>query len=117
MRRYLNLGFRLAILVAAVLMGSMAFHGAEEPKAGGKIVYSRRCVMCHGPEGKGFPALHTPDFTDPKWQASITDQEMVTVIKEGKKDTAMKGFADKLTDDEINALVTYIRTLDSSKKK
>jgi cytochrome c oxidase cbb3-type subunit 3 len=67
--------------------------------------------MCHGADGKGFAALKTPNFTDPKWQSSIKDREMRKVIENGKKGTAMPAFGDKLKDEQISALVTYIRSL------
>jgi mono/diheme cytochrome c family protein len=75
--------------------------------------------MCHGAEGKGFAAIKTPDFTDAKWQASITDEKMIDIIKNGKKGTAMPAFSDKLKDDEIMAVVAYIRSLspESNKKE
>jgi mono/diheme cytochrome c family protein len=72
--------------------------------------------MCHGPDGKGFPALKSPDLTDPKWQASVKDKELVDVIKNGKKGTHMPGFADKLKDEEIQTVAAYIRSLNSKKK-
>jgi cytochrome c oxidase cbb3-type subunit 3 len=67
--------------------------------------------MCHGADGKGLPALKTPDFTDPKWQASTKDKEIREVIKNGKKGTMMVGFADKLKDQEVSAVIAYIRSL------
>ena len=67
--------------------------------------------MCHGEDGKGYPALKTPDFTDPKVQASLTDEEMTETIKNGKKGTAMPAFGDKLSDDQIKSLIAYIRSL------
>jgi cbb3-type cytochrome c oxidase subunit III len=83
----------------------------------GSTVYKQKCQMCHGPDGKGFPAIKTPDMTDPKWQASVSDKEMTEVIKNGKKGTPMPAFADKLKDDEIQAVIKFIRSFDSSKKK
>jgi mono/diheme cytochrome c family protein len=67
--------------------------------------------MCHGVDGKGFAALKTPDFTSPKWQASMTDKQIKDVIKNGKKGTAMVAFGDKLNEEEITAVVAYIRSL------
>jgi mono/diheme cytochrome c family protein len=87
---------------------------AVPPDSAGDL-FKGKCSMCHGPEGKGFSAIKTPDFTDPKWQAKHTDQEIEDTIKNGKKDTMMKGFSDKLKDDEIDSLVKYIRTLNSKK--
>jgi mono/diheme cytochrome c family protein len=72
--------------------------------------------MCHGPTGKGYAALKTPDFTNPKVQASMTDKEIVGAIKDGRKGTFMPAFADKLKEEEIQSLLTYIRSLESSKK-
>ena len=89
---------------------------ATAPPDGGSI-YKQKCSMCHGADGKGFPALKTPDFTDSKWQKTAKDKEIETVIKNGKKGTAMPAFADKLKEDEVRALVGYLRSLDSSKKK
>ncbi len=102
----------LLAIVAAACMASLTF-----AKASAEDNFKEKCTMCHGPDGKGFAALKTPDFTDPKWQASVTDQHIADVIKNGKKDTAMKGFGDKLSPDEIKALVKYIRSLNSEKKK
>lgn len=72
--------------------------------------------MCHGPDGKGFPAIKSPDLTDAKWQASVKDKELVDVIKNGKKGTHMPAFADKLKDDDIQAVAAYVRSLNSKKK-
>ena len=47
-------------------------------------------------------------------QASFTDAEAATAIKDGIKEggkTKMTAFGSKLSDDEIKALVAYVRTL------
>ena len=117
MRSAAIVGFRLAMLVATMLGASLTFPAAD--KIDGASVYrdKGKCLVCHGVDGKGFSALKTPDFTDPKWQAATKDKDILTVIKQGKKDTAMQAFGDKLTDGEIQAVVAYIRSLNSSKKK
>ena len=72
--------------------------------------------MCHGPDGKGYSALKTPDFTSEKWQAAHSDKEIRETITNGKKDTMMKGFGDKLKPEEIQVLVQYVRALNSRRK-
>jgi hypothetical protein len=60
--------------------------------------------------------LQIKDFTDPKAQASFTDDQAVKVIKEGITQDGklkMKAFGDKLSDDEIKALVAHVRGLKS----
>ena len=101
---------------AFVLIFSFVLQAGPTPDDGGDL-FKQKCSMCHGLDGKGYSALKTPDFTDPKVQASLTDKEIVETIKNGKKGTAMPPFADKLDDEQIKSLVAYIRSLDSSKKK
>ncbi len=98
-----------------LLIFNLALQAGPAPDGGD--LFKQECSMCHGVDGKGYPALKTPDFTDPKVQASLTDKEIVGTIKNGRKGTAMPAFADKLSDEQIHSLVTYIRSLDSSKKK
>jgi mono/diheme cytochrome c family protein len=80
---------------------------------GGAQVFSKNCTPCHGTDGKGKPSVHTPDFTDPKVQASLTDAQIVSTIRNGKKGTAMPAWAGKLSDDDINAVAAYVRSLGS----
>ena len=94
-------------IAAGVLILSAALKAAPD----GKAVFQQKCSMCHGMDGKGYPALKTPDFTDPKVQAAVTDAQMIDIIKNGKKGTAMPPWDGKLSDDEIKAVVAYIRTL------
>jgi cbb3-type cytochrome c oxidase subunit III len=105
----LLLGGIIALLMSPVVQA------ADSPD--GAAIYKQKCQMCHGADGKGFSAIKTPDLTNSKWQASLSDKEMTEVIKNGKKGTPMPAFADKLKDDEIQAVVKFIRSFDSSKKK
>jgi cytochrome c oxidase cbb3-type subunit 3 len=106
--------FFLILLVLGCIISAFALQAATPPS--GKSIYKRRCMMCHGAEGKGYPAMKSPDFTDPKWQASVKDKELIEVIKNGKKGTAMPAFGDKLKKDEIKAVTDYIRSFNSKKK-
>ena len=83
-----------------------------------KTNWANNCAQCHGPTGKGDTKmgkmLNAMDLTDPKKQASFTDAQATAAIKDGIKQngkTTMKAFGGKLTDEEIKALVVYVRTL------
>jgi mono/diheme cytochrome c family protein len=87
---------------------------AADPKTN----WANNCAQCHGPDGRANTKmgkqLSAKDLTDPKVQASFSDADATKVIKEGVKQggkTTMKAFAGKLTDDEIKALVAYVRRL------
>jgi cytochrome c oxidase cbb3-type subunit 3 len=110
MRINLRFGSTCLLIGVGLFISSLAFHAAV-PADNGDTVFKNNCVMCHGADGKGFAALKTPDFTSPKWQASLTDKQIKTVIKDGKKGTAMAAFGEKLSDDQITAVIAYIRSL------
>jgi mono/diheme cytochrome c family protein len=86
--------------------------------ADAKTNWANNCVQCHGPDGKANTkmgkTLSAKDLTDPKVQAGFTDAKATESIKNGVKQggkTTMKAFGGKLSDDEIKALVAYVRTL------
>jgi mono/diheme cytochrome c family protein len=98
-----------SLLVSAPL----AIRGADA-----KANWDNNCAQCHGAGGKGDTKmgkmLNAADLTDPKKQASFTDTQATAAIKDGVKQngkTTMKAFGGKLTDDQIKALVAYVRTL------
>ena len=109
MRFQVSTFFKVLGVGAFLLIFSLALQAGPAPDGGD--LFKQKCSMCHGADGKGYAALKTPDFTDPKVQASLTDKEIAEVIKNGKKGTAMPAFADKLSDEQIHSLVTYIRSL------
>ena len=52
------------------------------------------------------------DYYDAKVQEGLKDEEMTKAIKDGVKEgekVKMKAFGDALSDDEIKALVKYVR--------
>ena len=82
-----------------------------------KETWEKNCTKCHGPDGKGDTKmgkkLDIKDLTDAKLQASVKDEEMLKAIKEGVKDgdkIRMKA-AEGLNEDEMKALVAYVRAL------
>lgn len=105
----------MVIMTAALAIPGLAAEGTA--KEGGQLFQSQHCVMCHGMDGKGYAAIHTPDFTSQKWQAAHSDAEITEVITNGKKGTQMPAFSSKLTASQIQDLVLYIRSLGSAPKQ
>ena len=86
--------------------------------ADAKENWTKTCAKCHGPDGKGQTKigqkLEIRDYTDAKVQDTLKDEEMFKALKEGLKDKngRMKMKAvEGLSDDEIKALVQYVRSL------
>ena len=86
---------------------------AAESTAGGRRMYVRLCVRCHGPEGKGdgeAAAGATPsDLTGTQWTYGSTDGELFSVIHDGTS-VDMAGYAERMSDTDIWNVVNYIRT-------
>jgi len=104
----------IVTVVVSLYIASALSMKAADPKTN----WANNCAQCHGPDGRANTKmgkqLSAKDLTDPKVQASFTDAKATQSIKEGVKQggkTTMKAFGGKLTDDEIKALVAYVRTL------
>jgi len=83
-------------------------------------IFSSKCVACHGFEGKGDgPAAESlnprpRNYTDPAWQASVTDDDLRKIIVLGGKAVGksqmMPGNPDLANKPEVvNGLVKIIR--------
>ncbi|HEX8090522.1 MAG TPA: c-type cytochrome [Blastocatellia bacterium] len=76
----------------------------------GKL-FLRECKDCHGEDGRGR-MLNQPDFTNPAWHKTVTDDHLFKTIKFGRE--PMPFYAGALTDDQMRALVGFIRSLAGS---
>src|SRR5450432_531461 len=84
----------------------------------GKTVYDSRCVTCHGSDGLGKPPHYPPLAANQSIQMESAVNSIRMVLNGGyPPGTAgnpmpygMPPFAQALSDDEIAAVVTYIRT-------
>jgi mono/diheme cytochrome c family protein len=73
-------------------------------------LYNRYCIRCHGIDGRGvWDIPDVPDFTDPRWQASRPDPQIVNIIMEGRG-AVMPTFRGTLSLDEAWAMARYLRT-------
>jgi len=88
---------------------------AADPVAHGRQVYVARCVLCHGPEGKGdgpaSAALNPKprNHTDGAYMNSRTDEELLAVIHNGKG--GMPAWKGVLSEKEMQDVLKYVRTL------
>ncbi len=111
-------GLKISLLsVAAAAFATATLLRAAASKPSGKAIFREKCAMCHGMDGKGFAAIHTPDFTDPKWQAAHPEKERLDALKNGVKGTAMLSFQGKLSDAQMQAVLDYIQSLGSKPGK
>ena len=105
-------------VIVTIIISLFAASAVSLQAADAKANWDANCAQCHGKSGaadtKMGKQLNAKDLTDAKVQAAFTDAKATQSIKEGVKEngkTTMKAFGGKLTDDEIKALVAYVRTL------
>ncbi len=83
-----------------------------EPKelaARGEKVYASNCVACHQAQGQGTPAMKAPALAGNKFVVGAKTGPVDTVLN-GRPNTAMQAFGKQLSDTEIAAVITYVRS-------
>ena len=109
LRPPLNAGLLLIALCGAAC--------AEKPTAAqdwdatfvalGETIVAENCVACHGENGKGYigPALNGSAHA---WHHP--DSLLVSFIRDGIAGTQMPAQRDNLTDEEIDAVISYMKS-------
>lgn len=81
----------------------------------GRRIYARVCSVCHGDQGKGSmfasPNLKPAprDFTSPAAKEDLTRDRMLASVAQGRPNTAMQGYARRFSQEDLEAVVDYIR--------
>ena len=98
-------------LVLLLLVGAGCKSGGDS----GAVLYEKACARCHGADGKGGVAsgetsgVASRDLSDPAWQKTVTDDELRTVVRDGRRQ--MPAFGHVLSIDKIDTVVKHVRTL------
>jgi cytochrome c6 len=100
------------IRTAAMILLAASIAAPVFAQSAGADTYKSKCAMCHGPDGTAATPMgkmmKIPSFKDP---AVVKDSEatLIEITKNGKG--KMPSYNGKLTDAQIKAVVSYIRTL------
>ena len=111
------------IFFAGVVIGLNQTHASnsistntDEPNA--EQIYAARCARCHGEDGKAETRMGknmgARNFTDAAWHKDTKDEDIFSTIKDGNG--AMPAFGNKLSDEEIKALVGKVRKFKPAEK-
>ncbi len=114
---------RLLIAAVLALMPPLALAQSDEVLERGEAIYVKRCLQCHGEDGDGLgPAadyLNPPprDFTLGVYKIKTTDwdedfakdADLERMIRDGMPGTAMPGWSDMLSDQDIFDVIAYIK--------
>jgi len=81
-----------------------------------KTLYKMDCALCHNANGDGKSdlakdmSITMADWTDPKSLVDKSDQQLFDIIRNGK-DKMPAEDASRAKDDEVKALIQYIRSM------
>lgn len=119
---------RIAIGAMLLLCAGLVSAGEDaKPAVDGGALFKTKCVSCHGKDAKGNPNLAKMfKLADPAVMnltaTKKTDADLAKVVLAGRN--KMPAFKGKLTDEEISAVIGYVRSLtpapkapDAAKKK
>ena len=120
----ITIGIRL-ILAAALAALFLAAPASAKPGNAdrAKAIYAKRCVLCHGVEGDGSGVegdrLNPPprDFSEGQYKFRTThfddalpnDEDIFRMIHDGMPGTAMPGWSDVLSEQDMWDLVVYLK--------
>jgi mono/diheme cytochrome c family protein len=107
----------IACLAGIALVSRAASAGEPDPKI--VRTWRAKCASCHGVDGKGGTdqgkKLEIPDFTGAQWKKTFSEPTMKKSVSEGLKREGkadgMDAYKDKLTPEQIDGLIAYVRDL------
>lgn len=117
MRRPTTLPFLTSVIVLGAVFAASSANAGDVDVA---TLWSKNCSTCHGKDGKGDTKAgkqkEVKDLTDPKVRAEFKRADLIKKVKEGVKDEKtgkdrMKPFGEKLSDEQIGALVDWVLAL------
>jgi mono/diheme cytochrome c family protein len=97
-----------------VLAGAASQPSQSAPSgAGGEVLYAAACAACHAgeraPPYGGIDLARSSAISSPDARNAANTVLMGIRPREGERSPIMPGFADSMTDDQIAALLTYLR--------
>ena len=102
----------------------LAFAGCSDSYvAGGSVdgarIFSSACARCHGADGVPSQAMMArtgaKSLVSSEIQKSWTDDQLRKQILQGSASRSMPAFKGALKDEQLDALIVYIRTLGATK--
>jgi cytochrome c oxidase cbb3-type subunit 3 len=82
--------------------------------AKGKEKFDAMCSACHGPEGKGNPAMGAPNLTDVAWLYGGTEKQIIESIAKGRNGR-MPAHRDMLGEARAHLLAAYVYGLSAAR--
>lgn len=109
-----------SLLLSGLILSVMGMALASTPPSPqigeGRLVYETHCADCHGLQGHGDGKMAVslsprPGNLISAQTSAKSDQELLKIIANGKRRTAMPAWKDRLSEQEQLAVLAYIRSM------
>ncbi len=101
------------LFLSSILLLTLPFAATAQDKVKVDALYSDNCAGCHGVKLDGG---NGPSLVDDEWIHDTSAASLAAVIKTGVGETEMMGFGEMMGDDDIRALVIYIKEMEAKSK-
>jgi cytochrome c6 len=112
MRFYVSLGVIVLFCVPVVV------HSKKDNPAKGAQLFQQLCIGCHGPDGRAQSDMgkkvQAADLTSAVVQDQ-SDSQLLHVIRNGRG--KMPAWGDKLSDEDLHDLLSYVRQFRTREKE
>ena len=116
--RLATIAFAFVVTIAGLFYGSQVSSSASaagvslQNNGDARALFAKHCAICHGSDGRAKTSrgkrTHTRNLADLEWQDSVSDERIFNSINNGRSSN-MPRFNKKLSDSQIDALVSYVR--------
>lgn len=111
-------GVLRSVLICFSIILFVAISNLAWGQSAGETIFKSKCVLCHGADGTGNTPLgkqlQAANLCSKDVQ-SKKNAELHKIIHDGQ--TNMPAFAEQLTDEQIDQVIKYVRTLGKGAKK
>lgn len=98
----------ITVFMSALLLAS----GKDKE---GRALYSAQCASCHGDNGKAEAGLPGTALNNRQFLNTVSDRDLFHYIKYGRQNTRMPAYEASLTDEQINHIVSWLRSWQKQK--
>lgn len=103
--------------IVCIINSDLFDNKKSEAIAAGEKVYNKQCLICHGETGKGEGKNAGTAINNQHYLNAVTNKDIYNSIKFGREGTGMPAYGPRLSEEELNQVVAFIRNWQTEETK